>query len=59
MMRECEDIEMSYQKIKRMAQSFYTGVSFCKDEESNLMMDEKSTLEIWKNHFNKALNAIY
>ena len=40
-----------------MAQGFKTGPSFCKDEEGNLVMDEKSTLEIWKSHFNKALNA--
>jgi len=63
---ECEQIEMHgnrngvqnfFEKVKRMTQGFKTGASFCKDRNGNLVTDVKSSLDIWRAHFDKVLNG--
>jgi len=63
---ECEEIEMHgsrnearkfFQKIKRMTEGFKTGASFCKDRDGNLVTDVKSSLDLWRAHFNNILNG--
>ena len=62
---ECEEIEMHdsrnearkfFQKIKRMSERFKSGASFCKDQDGNMLTDIKSSLDLWRAHFNAILN---
>ena len=62
---ECEAIEMHgsrndarkfFQKIKRMSEGFKSKASFCKDQDGNMVTDIKSSLELWRAHFNATLN---
>ena len=66
MKEQCDEIEMHgsrnearkfFQKIKRMTEGFKTGASFCKDQEGNLVTDVKSSLSLWRAHFNNILNG--
>ena len=58
---ECEEIEMHgsrndarkfFQTIKRMSEA-----SFCKNQDGNMMTDIRSSLELWRAHFNATLNG--
>ena len=44
-------------KIKRMSERFKSGASFCKDQDGNMLTDIKSSLELWRPHFNATLNG--
>ena len=44
-------------KIKRMSEDFNSKASFCKDQDSNMVTDIKSSLELWRAHFNATLNG--
>ena len=46
-----------YQKIKRLPEGCKTGASFYKDKNGNLVTDVKSTLNIWRAHFDQLLNG--
>ena len=41
-----------FQKIKRKS-----GASFCKDQDGNMVTNIKSSLELWRAHFNSILNG--
>ena len=51
------DARKFFQKIKRMSEGFKTGAFFCKDQDGNLMTDMKSSLDLWRTHFNTILNG--
>ena len=64
---ECEEIEIHdsrndaskfYQKIKRMSEGFKCEASFCKDQDGYMVTDNKSSLELWRAHFNTTLNGV-
>ena len=40
-----------------MSEGFKTGDSFCKDQDGNLVTYIKSSLDLWRTHFNAILNA--
>ena len=46
-----------FQKIKRTSEEFKSGASFCKDQYGNMVADIKSSLELWRTHFNAVLNG--
>ena len=43
--------------IKRMSEGFKSKASFCKDQDGNMVTDIKSSLELWRAHFNATLNG--
>ena len=45
--------------IKRMSEGFKSKLSFCKDQDGNMVTDIKSSLELWRAHFNAILNVDY
>ena len=51
------DARQFFQKIKRMSEEFQSKASFCKDQDGNMVTDIKSSLEIWRAHFNATLNC--
>ena len=62
----CEEIEMNgsrndarkfLQMIKRMSDGFKSKAFFCKDQDRNMATDIKSSLELWRAHFNATLNS--
>ena len=46
-----------YQQIKRMSEGFKSGVSFCKDQDGNMVTDIKSSLDLLRAHVNAILNG--
>ena len=43
--------------IKRMSEGFKSKASFCKGQDGNMVTDIKSSLELWRAHFNATLNC--
>ena len=40
-----------------MAEGFKSKASFCKDQDGNMVTDIRSSLEIWRAHFNATVNG--
>ena len=51
------DARKFFQIIKRMSEGFKFKASFCKDQDGNMVTDIKSSLELWRAHFNATLNG--
>ena len=51
------DARKFFQKIKRMSEGLKSAASFCKDQDGNIVTDIKSSLVLWRSHFNATLNG--
>ena len=50
------DARKFFQK-KLMSEGFKSKASFCKDQNGNMVTDIKSSLELWRSHFNATLHG--
>ena len=44
-----------FQKIKPISEGFQSKASFCKHQGGNMVTDIKSSLEVWRVHFNSIM----
>ena len=52
-----KDARKFFQMIKRMSEGLKSKASFCKDQDRNMVTDIKSSLVLWRAHFNATLNG--
>ena len=43
--------------FRRLSVYLKAGASFCKDQDGNMVTDIKSSLDLWRTHFNAILNG--